>query len=91
MIANKKMAIAEAGPGVHKSVMLLMLALIFKLVITIFTFGIKVPAGLFIPSMAMGAIMGRIIGIMMEQMAFNYPGWWIFQGTCSGVRILLTV
>jgi chloride channel 3/4/5 len=80
---NKKVAIAEAGPGVYKSMWLLILALIFKLVITIFTFGIKVPAGLFIPSMAMGAIMGRIVGIVMEQIAFNYPGWWGFQDACS--------
>lgn len=79
---NKKVAIAEAGPGVYKSMWLLILALIFKLVITIFTFGIKVPAGLFIPSMAMGAIMGRIVGIIMEQIAFNYPGWWGFQDAC---------
>lgn len=90
MMATKKMAIAEAGPGVHKSILLLMLALVFKLVITIFTFGIKVPAGLFIPSMAMGAIMGRVIGIAMEQIAFNYPGWWIFQGTCSAGENCMT-
>jgi chloride channel 3/4/5 len=47
----------------------LALALIFKLVITVFTFGIKVPAGLFIPSLCMGAIVGRMVGIGMEQLA----------------------
>lgn len=40
----------------------LSLALIFKMVVTIFTFGIKVPAGLFIPSLCMGAIIGRMMG-----------------------------
>ena len=29
----------------------------------------KVPAGLFIPSMAIGACMGRVLGIGMEQLA----------------------
>lgn len=53
---SKRIEIAEAGPGVYRSIWLLILALIFKLVITIFTFGIKVPAGLFIPSMAMGKL-----------------------------------
>ena len=38
----------------------LSLALIFKMVVTIFTFGIKVPAGLFIPSLCMGAIIGYV-------------------------------
>ena len=80
---NKKILIAEAGPGVYKSIWLLILALFFKLIITVFTFGIKVPAGLFIPSMAMGAIMGRVVGIIMEQIAFNYPSWWFFQDACS--------
>ena len=50
----------------------LALALIFKLVITIFTFGIKVPAGIFIPSLCMGAIIGRMVGIGVEQFVFNY-------------------
>jgi chloride channel 3/4/5 len=41
----------------------LALALVFKMVITIFTFGLKIPSGLFIPSLAMGAIVGRMVGI----------------------------
>ena len=43
-----------AGPGVKTALWHLTLALIFKCVITIFTFGVKTPAGLFIPSMAIG-------------------------------------
>lgn len=82
-LVNAKFGIAEAGPGVYNSIYLLMLALIFKLAITIFTFGIKVPCGLFIPSMAMGAIAGRMIGIVMEQIAFRYPNSWVFQNACS--------
>lgn len=31
----------------------------------------------------MGAIAGRIVGIFMEQIAFNYPNSWVFQGSCS--------
>ena len=60
---------APTGPGVYRALWLLALALIFKIVITVFTIGIKVPAGLYIPSLCMGAIMGRIVGIGMEQLA----------------------
>ncbi|CAI5442013.1 unnamed protein product [Caenorhabditis angaria] len=42
-------------------------ALLFKFIITIFTFGIKVPCGLFVPSIAMGAISGRLMGITVSQ------------------------
>ncbi|KAJ9585744.1 hypothetical protein L9F63_002439, partial [Diploptera punctata] len=80
---NSAIEIAAAGPRVYKAVWLLLLALIFKLVATIFTFGFKAPCGLFIPSLCLGAIMGRIVGIGMEQLAYNYPHIWLFSGECS--------
>ncbi|KAG7201077.1 hypothetical protein KM043_017620 [Ampulex compressa] len=60
--------IAAAGPGVYRAVWLLLLALVMKLFMTIFTFGMKVPCGLFIPSLCLGAIMGRIVGIGLYAM-----------------------
>ncbi|CAJ0954685.1 unnamed protein product [Ranitomeya imitator] len=73
----------SARSGVYTALWQLSLALIFKAVITIFTFGMKVPSGLFIPSMAVGAIMGRLMGVCMEQLAFYHHDWPIFQGWCS--------
>jgi len=67
--ADTHIEIAKAGEGVYSAIWLLLLALVFKFVVTIFTFGIKVPAGLFIPSLAFGAIIGRIVGIAVEQLA----------------------
>ncbi|XP_022902115.1 H(+)/Cl(-) exchange transporter 5 isoform X1 [Onthophagus taurus] len=80
---NSALELAPAGPGVYNAIWLLILALILKLVMTIFTFGMKVPCGLFIPSLCLGAIAGRIVGIGMEQLAYNYPKLWIFSGECS--------
>jgi chloride channel 3/4/5 len=82
--------IARAGPGVHSAMWLLLLALIFKFIVTIFTFGIKVPAGLFIPSLCFGAIVGRIVGIGVEQLAVNHPGLWVFSGECSAGEDCIT-
>ena len=62
-------AVGSMGKGVEHAVLLLSMALVSKLVLTIFTFGIKVPAGLFVPSLAMGAIVGRTIGIIVENLA----------------------
>lgn len=63
----------------------LSLALVFKMVVTIFTFGIKVPAGLFIPSLCMGAIIGRMMGIGVEQLVYTnrdiLPMW--LQTECA--------
>ena len=63
----------------------LSIALIFKMIVTIFTFGIKVPAGLFIPSLCMGSIIGRMMGIGVEQLVYAYrdnlPMW--LQTECA--------
>ena len=66
---------SEAGPGVYTALWQLAVVFVFKFLVTIFTFGMKIPAGLFIPSMALGATMGRIVGVGMEQLAISYPNW----------------
>ena len=38
-----------AGPGVYEAIWKLILALLFYSVMIIFTFGIKIPCGLFVP------------------------------------------
>lgn len=89
---NHAVPIAKAGDGVYTALWQLILALIFKMVITVFTFGLKIPAGLFIPSLAMGAIIGRIVGIGMEQLVFSYHDAlpWFFEGKCSQEESCIT-
>ena len=41
------------------------------------------PSGLFIPSMAIGAIAGRIVGIAVEQLAYYHHDWFIFKEWCE--------
>ncbi|XP_051533373.1 H(+)/Cl(-) exchange transporter 5 isoform X2 [Myxocyprinus asiaticus] len=72
-----------AGHDVYTAMWQLSLALIFKMLITVVTFGMKVPSGLFIPSMAVGAIAGRLLGVGMEQLAYYHHDWVIFRGWCS--------
>uniref|UniRef100_A0A0K0DQL9 Chloride channel protein n=1 Tax=Angiostrongylus cantonensis TaxID=6313 RepID=A0A0K0DQL9_ANGCA len=73
------------GSGVQSAIWQLIMALIFKFIFTIFTFGIKVPCGLFVPSIAMGAIAGRLVGISMEgvfrsfQMQSGHSMYWSCQ------------
>ncbi|XP_058251659.1 H(+)/Cl(-) exchange transporter 3 isoform X2 [Hemibagrus wyckioides] len=74
---------ATTTPGVYSAMWQLSLALIFKIIMTIFTFGLKVPSGLFIPSMAIGAIAGRIVGIAVEQLAYYHHDWFLFKEWCE--------
>ena len=88
--ANDEFTSAPIGDGVKTAMWQLSLAVIFKMLITVFTFGIKVPAGLFIPSMAIGAIFGRMIGVGMEQMAFTHQDHYIFREMCQGGSTCVT-
>lgn len=38
---------------------------------------------MFIPSMAIGAIAGRIVGIAMEQLAYYHHDWFFFKEWCE--------
>uniref|UniRef100_A0A914VQ98 Chloride channel protein n=1 Tax=Plectus sambesii TaxID=2011161 RepID=A0A914VQ98_9BILA len=62
------------GPNLKSALWKLALALVCKLIFTVFTFGMKIPAGLFIPSIAMGSIAGRLMGIGMEQLVLTWQG-----------------
>jgi chloride channel 3/4/5 len=81
---------APLGPDAISAIWQLSLALVFKMVVTIFTFGIKVPAGLFIPSMAIGAIAGRLLGIGVEQLAFANQDHYIFKEMCNSGHTCVT-
>lgn len=79
-----------AGKGVYVALWQLAVVFLLKLLITVFTFGIKIPTGLFIPSMVMGATLGRIVGVGMEQLAAFYPSWWVFGGQCAAGNRCIT-
>ncbi|EXV03442.1 voltage gated chloride channel [Metarhizium robertsii] len=60
----------------------LFIAFLIKGFLTVITFGIKVPAGIYIPSMVVGGLMGRIVGHLMQWFVLSVPQWSIF-GNCA--------
>lgn len=46
----------------------LLLATIIRIGFVVITYGCKVPAGIFVPSMAIGATFGRMVGIAVKAM-----------------------
>ncbi|KAI9824962.1 MAG: hypothetical protein M1826_007214 [Phylliscum demangeonii] len=62
----------------------LAVALVVKSILTIITFGIKVPAGIYVPSMVVGGLLGRMVGHSVQYMVALYPHAAIFGG-CLGV------
>lgn len=56
-------------------------AFFVKGLLTVVTFGLKVPAGIYVPSMVVGGLMGRIIGHMVQWLVMATPSWDVW-GTC---------
>ncbi|KAI8928769.1 chloride channel [Entophlyctis helioformis] len=61
----------------------LLFAATIKIIMTIMTFGVRVPAGIFIPSMAIGACVGRALGIVIQAWQRAMPDLWLFS-SCEG-------
>ncbi|KAI0744009.1 Cl-channel protein [Daedaleopsis nitida] len=56
----------------------LFLATVLRIGLVVISYGCKVPAGIFVPSMAVGATFGRMVGIMVKAVYNAYPKSGIF-------------
>ncbi|KAI0001275.1 voltage-gated chloride channel [Russula compacta] len=56
----------------------LLLATFIRMLLVIVSYGCKVPAGIFVPSMAIGATFGRMVGILVKAIYQAYPTSGIF-------------
>ncbi|OAV97007.1 hypothetical protein PTTG_26215 [Puccinia triticina 1-1 BBBD Race 1] len=61
------------------------IAVLLKFLITAVTFGIKCPAGIFVPSLCIGAMLGRILGYLVEYAYYSHPDLSVFQ-ICDASR-----
>ncbi|KAL4917178.1 chloride channel [Aspergillus aurantiobrunneus] len=61
----------------------LTVAFVIKSILTVVTFGIKVPAGIYVPSMVVGGLMGRIVGHVTQYLAMKYPNFLLFGSSCA--------
>ncbi|EGV60505.1 hypothetical protein PSN45_001742 [Yamadazyma tenuis] len=50
----------------------LLFALIIKIVLTFITFGLRLPMGVYVPSMVIGALFGRLFGTILEWINYTY-------------------
>jgi len=57
----------------------LLLATFIRTLLVIVSYGCKVPAGIFVPSMAIGATFGRMVGIIVKVLHRAYPTSGIFS------------
>ncbi|CAL3962820.1 unnamed protein product [Diplocarpon coronariae] len=60
----------------------LTIATILRIFLVIISYGCKVPAGIFVPSMAIGASFGRTVGILVQALHEAYPAS-VFFSACE--------
>ncbi|KAI9033601.1 chloride channel [Phycomyces nitens] len=65
--------------GVGRLVVLLLIATILRTIGTIVTYGCRVPCGIFVPSMAIGATFGRMIGLLVKAWQVSHPDFFLFS------------
>ncbi|GAA5938809.1 chloride channel protein [Sporobolomyces koalae] len=58
----------------------LLLATFLRTCLVVISYGCKVPAGIFVPSMAVGATFGRMVGILVKALYRAHPTWSMFAG-----------
>lgn len=81
--ATAKLYAALAGPGLHRAIWQLFWALIVQITLVIFTIGTKIPSGLIVPSISIGAIAGRLVGVITEQIAFQNQHFYLLRNGCG--------
>ncbi|KAI9279140.1 chloride channel [Sporodiniella umbellata] len=62
-----------------RMVVLLLVATLLRCFGTIVTYGARVPCGIFVPSMAIGATFGRIVGLLVKLWQENNPDFFLFS------------
>lgn len=63
----------------------LTVALVIKSILTVVTFGIKLPAGIYVPSMVVGGLMGRIVGHVTQYLTLKFPNFLLFGSSCAAI------
>ncbi|KAL9603500.1 MAG: hypothetical protein Q9219_001187 [cf. Caloplaca sp. 3 TL-2023] len=81
-ITDDQLGICKTGAAYAGVIILLLLAAALGFVLASLTFGLQVPAGIILPSMAIGALYGRAFGIIAEVWQGNHPNALIFA-TCE--------
>ncbi|RCI13711.1 hypothetical protein L249_7957 [Ophiocordyceps polyrhachis-furcata BCC 54312] len=81
-VLDDQIGVCKTGAASAGTTVLLVLAALLGSGLATATFGLQIPAGIILPSMAIGALTGRAAGIVMEMWVANHPAFILFS-SCS--------
>ncbi|OBT86110.1 hypothetical protein VE02_05410 [Pseudogymnoascus sp. 03VT05] len=88
-IVDDQFGLCSKGAATVGAVILLILAALVGFFLATITFGLHIPAGIILPSMAIGALFGRAVGIIMEIWVRNHPGFFAFAACAPDVTCVV--
>ncbi|KAF7935232.1 uncharacterized protein EAE97_008139 [Botrytis byssoidea] len=81
-LTDDQFGLCKTGAATIGTIFLLLFAAVLGFFLASMTFGLQVPAGIILPSMAVGALFGRAVGILVEIWVHNFPKFFAFA-TCE--------
>ncbi|KAI0841598.1 chloride channel [Hypoxylon sp. FL0890] len=85
LVLDDPFSLCKKGAATASTIVLLLFAAVLGFFLASITFGLQIPAGIILPSMAIGALSGRAVGIIMEIWQHNHPNFFAFS-TCEPDR-----
>jgi chloride channel 3/4/5 len=77
-LTEDQLGLCKSGRANTGVVALLIIAAILGFFLASITFGLQIPAGIILPSLAIGALYGRAVGLILEVWQQAHPGWILF-------------
>jgi chloride channel 3/4/5 len=87
-ITDDQIGLCVSGKANTAVVTLLLVAAVLGFFLAALTFGLQIPAGIILPSMAIGALYGRAVGLIMEVWQANHPAWIFFKACDPEVQCI---
>lgn len=81
---NNELLCPESVDKYSRSIWVLAVALIVKLLLTSMSAGLTVPSGLYVPSMVIGALFGRMVGLSVQLLQYHHPDLFLFSSCPAG-------
>ncbi len=82
LVLDDPFGLCKTGAATAGTIVLLVFAALLGFFLASITFGLQIPAGIILPSMAIGALTGRAVGMVMEIWQHNHPDFFLF-GKCE--------
>lgn len=82
-LTDDPFGLCQTGAASAGTIVLLLFAAVLGFFLAAITFGLQIPAGIILPSMAIGALTGRAVGVIMEIWVANHQTFRPFEYYCA--------